>query len=219
MNHEQPSDRLEALIKQKDLADLTTEERSLVLRELGDLKVYDRYRQIARQSQEALAADLPPAPPGLLHRIQASPQAMRPDHGKGPWLTRPIPAYQAAAALALAILLTGWWSSSPTPQPVLEVLVTQVDTVYQTVVQIDTVFQDRVQYRAPAPKGAQLNTPAQAKPPVPASSGEPMAEVRIQVPHFPVAGSARAGRSLDPATALPGSDSLFSRAIVADGVL
>ncbi|MCB0695521.1 MAG: hypothetical protein KDC19_14890, partial [Saprospiraceae bacterium] len=143
MNHEQPSDRLEALIKQKDLADLTTEERSLVLRELGDLKVYDRYRQIARQSQEALAADLPPAPPGLLHRIQASPQAMRPDHGKGPWLTRPIPAYQAAAALALAILLTGWWSSSPTPQPVREVLVTQVDTVYQTVVQIDTVFRDR----------------------------------------------------------------------------
>lgn len=135
-----PLEKIEELFLSKSFDALTTDEKELVLRELGSASEYDAMRKIALSSRksESITPD-----PRILKTLR---HTMREKQTQSiPLISFRVPAYAAALMIAVASATTWFLAKSSTVTPTL---VTEVkhDTVYLTS-NPDTVFVDRVVYR------------------------------------------------------------------------
>lgn len=127
----QYDERLEALLLEKDYADLTAAERKLVTAHLGGAAAYAAAREMRKRSQALLQAEKAPADPDGLAIVMA--RTRRP--------AATVPLWQAAAA-AVLIAVAAWWGRGLTlsrPVKATEVMAA-VDTVLREVRLVDTVY-------------------------------------------------------------------------------
>lgn len=217
MNEDHYSDQLEQLIKDKDVNALTPAEQKLVIRELGSLDEYARLRSIAAKSQEVFGQNILTPSSAVLGNILSRVEAeTKPAETMKPIYLLPLPLYQAAAAVVLAIGLTWWWTQSRLTIKSDPIVITLVDTVYQEVVRVDTIqvaspstlIHDGVTDKSPGrsiAKSAHVTTAVKSSPDYRFSRGD-----------FPIASAHRSGQSLQEQTftfaldSMPGMEHVFA---------
>ena len=126
--------KLEQLLLTKKFGELTAEERYYVTESIGE-EEYGRLHILLNKSKKALK-NMPPLNPAIKNNLLA---AMRKQHEKPLAIVRmmrySIPAWQAAAAVALMVGLHFWLQAEPQVIGKTEtVYVYSTDTIYQEVV-------------------------------------------------------------------------------------
>jgi hypothetical protein len=169
-------EELESIIRQKDFAALTGEERELVLQTIGSEEEYETIRKIELAvSGEKLRSTLEPH----AQTLRALQQRMKKHSGSFEWsdiFQVKVPAYVAVlAALAISVIIFSLRSSSPAERLSLKranVPLTRVDTVYIT--KTDTVIRERIVYRQ-VNQSRQVSIPLKSTPEAPVHQRQPSA--------------------------------------------
>ncbi len=217
MNPNPLSDQLEQLLKDKDVHALTQDEQQLVIQELGSLEAYTRLRTVVARSQDVFIRESIAPSSAVLGHIMARVDKEQTRLPKKKNIYQlPVPLYQTAATVLLAIGLTWWWASSKTAYSQDPVVITLVDTVYQDIVRVDTIRMETpsapssfVQSTRPRKKDRVQTTTL-------ASHEIPPPDYRFSRGDYPIASARRAGQSqreqaipisLD---SMPGMDRLFA---------
>ncbi len=217
MNKDLYSDQFEQLIKYKDVHLLTPAEQELVIRELGSLDEYARLRSIAAKSQEVFSQTILTPSSAVLGNILSRVEAeTKPAETMKPVYQLPLPLYQAAAAVVLAIGLTWWWTQSQLTLKPDPIVITLVDTVYQEVVRVDTIRMDAPSVPASYAQSTKLHKQAHVIPTQLASNKRPSPDYRFSRGDFPIASAHRSGQSLQEQTftfaldSMPGMEHVFA---------
>ncbi|MCF8239129.1 MAG: hypothetical protein K9I85_13290 [Saprospiraceae bacterium] len=197
MNTNPISDQIEQLLKDKDVSALTKDEQQRVIRELGSLDAYARLRTIASRSQEVFSREaIVPSGAVLGNILARAEKAHRPQREKKVFYQLPIPLYQAAATVLLAIGLTWWWTSSRLTFSQDPVVITLVDTVYQEVVRVDTIRMEAPTVPALYTKSNKPRKEVSTKPTLLASNENRSPDYRFSRGDYPITSAHRSGQSL-----------------------
>ena len=118
--------------------ELTPDVKKQVLAVMTEMEY--QYAQAAIRTAPLLDAEVAP-PPGLRAALLAKMGTITPEipiSRPTPWYQKPLPFWQAAAAVVALAGAVAVWPKAPTPAP-------EVRT--QTIVRTDTVYQDRIVWK------------------------------------------------------------------------
>lgn len=121
------------MLAQKDFSALTRPERDRVLAEMPQ-EEYSRLRELLLAARNLDAAARPPAHLGA--QLRAHMKAQAPPKGFARLLALNIPAWQAAAALAVCLAATTFWQK----EKIVE------NTITQWQVKTDTIWQEKIRW-------------------------------------------------------------------------
>jgi hypothetical protein len=157
---------IETLAREKSFHLLSPDEQALVLREMP-ADEYDRLHRLL-QAVSTLDTDLHPSA-----HLRSRVLAQLPE--RPIWWNKPIPVWQAAAALMLGLGAIWLFQEKPAAPVPVERVVVKTDTIYQDRV----VWKDRIVYRRKAayPEAmVSIAQPMQVDSAIPAKVGRSMAD-------------------------------------------
>ena len=138
-------EKIEKLLETKAFAELTEEERSLVLKELGSEEQYAAMRRVTLALITS-KADLSPDPE-ILHSLQRKMTSTSKRFSLSDIFTFRIPGYASILLIGVTALSTWFFSHEKTFDAPRIVEVLQRDTVFVDRVRTDTIYRTRVIYR------------------------------------------------------------------------